>query len=100
MLMIEEGDPGLTNLFNQALERLLEERGFHLPLYATMIGSNGVMVMSRYDAVGDPRARAQIVAEYEPADVMTWPVHGLIVDTGGQGAHLVFPSPGVMEFRE
>jgi hypothetical protein len=100
MPMTEAHDPGITNLLNQALERLLEERGFHLPLYATLIGSNGVMFMGRCDDVGEPRARAQIVAEYEPADVMAWPVHGLLVETGGQGSHIVFPSPGVMEFRD
>jgi hypothetical protein len=97
-----ENEPyaGLTNLLNSALERVLEERGFQFPLYATMVGTNGVMYMFVYEDVGAPRARGRVLAEYEPEDIMALPIHGLIVSSDGQGAHVVFPTANAVEFRD
>jgi hypothetical protein len=91
---------GFRNLLNQSLERVQAERGFEVPLYLAMIAPNGVMFMAIYEDIGEPQTRCRILAEHEPEDIMALPIHGLIVDAQGQGAHIVFPSASAVEFRD
>jgi hypothetical protein len=51
---MDESHPALTNLLNQALERVLEERRFQLPLSVTLLGTNGVLIMATDEDVGEP----------------------------------------------
>jgi len=85
----------VTQAIAQALETLIHEKGFEVPIYMAAIGSNGYTYAVKYQSKAEGTAlEAKELAEYTPDEQgARFPIHLLFVDSRGNGARVLVKAP-------
>ena len=85
----------VTKAISSALETLIHEKGFKVPIYMAAIGANGYTYAVKYQRKGEGSAlEAQDLAEHEPdKEGARFPINILFVDCRGNGARVLVNSP-------
>ena len=85
----------MTQAIAQALETLIHEKGFEVPIYMAAIGSNGYTYAIKYYQEAKGKAlEAKELAEYAPDEEgARFPINMLFVDSRGNGARVLVNAP-------
>src|SRR5262245_50832204 len=79
----------------QALETLIDEKGFEVPIYMAAIGSNGYAYAVKYQQKAEGNGlEAKELAEHAPDEEgARFPINMLFVDCRGNGARVRVKAP-------
>ena len=85
----------VTQAIAQALETLIHEKGFEVPIYMAAIGSNGYTYAVKYQPKADGTAlEATELTEHAPDEEgARFPINMLFVDSRGNGARVLVNEP-------
>ena len=85
----------VTKAIAQALETLIHEKGFEVPIYMAAIGSNGYTYAVKYQPKADGTAlEATELTEHAPDEEgARFPINLLFVDCRGSGARVLVKAP-------
>jgi hypothetical protein len=85
----------VTQAIAQALETLIHEKGFEVPIYMAAIGSNGYTYAVKYQPKADGTAlEATELTEHAPDEEgARFPINLLFVDCRGNGARVLVNAP-------
>ena len=78
----------------QALETLIHEKGFEVPIYMAAIGSNGYTYAVKYQQKAEGTAlEAKELAEHAPDEEVRFPINLSLVGCRGTGARVLVKAP-------
>ena len=85
----------VTKAIAQALETLIHEKGFEVPIYMAAIGSNGYTYAVKYQQKAEGTGlEAKELAEHAPDEEgARFPINLLFVDCRGNGARVLVKAP-------
>jgi hypothetical protein len=84
-------------VFLQNMSELLAamcEHGFELPFHCTFVDANGSMVYGRYDEQGEEALAFTPLTSHMTAEEFVLPMHVMLVEQGGESAHMTLDSYG------
>lgn len=85
----------VTKAISSALETLIHEKGFKVPIYMAAIGANGYTYAVKYQRNPESGGlEAKEMTEHTPDEEgARFPINMLFVDCRGYGAHVVVKTP-------
>ena len=85
----------VTQAIAQALETLIHEKGFEVPIYMAAIGSNGYIYAMKYHQKAEGTSlEGKELAEHAPDEEgARFPINILFVDCRGNGARVLVNEP-------